>query len=109
MRELSVLYEAARVGRSSPLEALPVQYADFSVWQRGWLTGEVEARSLAFWKGLLTGAPPALELLPDRPRPVMQSYRGRDFKAALPPALAEALGSTARRLGATRYMVWLAA
>ena len=75
-RELSALYEAYREGRESPLPELPVQYADYAVWQREQLAGEVLDRQLAYWRERLAGAPELLELPTDHPRPPVQTYRG---------------------------------
>ena len=75
-RELSVLYRALVTGESSALPELPIQYADFAVWQREWLQGEVLERQLSYWKKQLAGAPVRLELPTDRPRPAVQSFHG---------------------------------
>ena len=69
VREVALLYEAFSEGRPSPLEELPIQYADFAVWQRQWLQGELLEQQLGYWKKQLQGAPPILELPMDRPRP----------------------------------------
>ena len=76
LRELGTLYAAFSKGRPSPLQELPVQYADFAVWQRERLTGEVLARQLKYWKRQLDGAPPVLDLPTDWPRPPVQTFRG---------------------------------
>ena len=62
-------------GEESPLEELPIQYADFAVWQREWLQGEVLERQLEYWRKQLAGVA-VLELPTDHPRPAVQSYRG---------------------------------
>ncbi|MCP4654094.1 MAG: non-ribosomal peptide synthetase, partial [bacterium] len=77
LNELSVLYQAFSAGQASPLPELRVQYADFAVWQRQRLSGEVLEQELKYWKGQLAGAPQRLELPTDRPRPAMQTFRGR--------------------------------
>ncbi len=85
-----------------------MQYADFAVWQRSWLHGEVLESEIAFWRRQLAGLPPLLELPTDRPRPAVQSFRGATRPVRLPAGLtrqAEALG---RREGATLFMVLLA-
>ncbi|MFF0526724.1 amino acid adenylation domain-containing protein, partial [Actinomadura nitritigenes] len=74
-RELAALYEAFRRGEPDPLSPLPVQYADFAVWQRQWLTSAVLEGQLAFWRERLAGVP-VLELPVDRPRPVVRSSVG---------------------------------
>ena len=73
---MTALYAAFSSGRPSPLRELPIQYADFAVWQRKWLQGDVLEEQLAYWKRRLEGAPPVLELPTDRPRPAVQTYRG---------------------------------
>ena len=74
-RELSVLYQAFSNGKPSPLTALPIQYADFAVWQRQWLAGEVLETQLSYWREQLADVA-LLQLPTDRPRPAVQSYRG---------------------------------
>ena len=73
-RELVALYAAFRAGEPDPLPPLPVQYADFAVWQREWLSEAVLEGQLAYWRDQLAGAP-ALELPADRPRPPVRSDR----------------------------------
>ncbi|MCP4655539.1 MAG: AMP-binding protein, partial [bacterium] len=90
-RELAVLFGAFSAGRPSPLNELPVQYADFAHWQRRWLAGEVLEAQLDYWRRQLAGAPARLELPTDRPRPAVQSYRGRSLGVALPEELSGAL------------------
>jgi amino acid adenylation domain-containing protein len=107
--EGGALYRAFVEGRRSPLPALPVQYADFAAWQRGWLRGEALDRQLAWWKEELGGAPTRLELPTDRPRPRVQTFRGAVRRLALAPELIAALADLAGREGATLYMVLLAA
>ncbi len=108
VREVGEVYAALVRREASPLPAPPVQYADFAVWQRGWMSGEVLERQLAYWRGALAGAPTVLELPGDRPRPAVQSQRGGLVPAALPAELRGALAGLARRSGATLYMVLLA-
>ena len=76
-RELSVLYEAFSRSQPSPLPELPIQYADYAVWQREWLQGEVLESQLSYWKKQLEGIPGVLHLPTDHPRPAVQSYRGK--------------------------------
>ncbi|MFY1824742.1 non-ribosomal peptide synthase/polyketide synthase [Myxococcus fulvus] len=101
-RELESLYVAA------VLPELPVQYADYSVWQQDWLKGEVESAQLAWWGEALKGAPPVLELPTDRPRPPVQGYRGASVPVRLSTELSESLRQLGRREGATLYMTLLA-
>jgi len=107
--ELAALYGAFAAGRPSPLAEPPVQYADFVVWQRHWLTGEALDRQLAWWTEQLAGAPTLLELPADRPRPAVRTERGGVVRAALPAVLAEGVRALARRRGATPFMALLAA
>lgn len=76
MREMTTLYDAYSHGRPAPLPELPIQYADYAVWQREWLVGEVLEKELGYWREQLSGAPAVLELPADRPRPAVQSFRG---------------------------------
>ena len=108
MQEVTSLYDAFASGRSSPLPELPVQYADFAVWQRGWLSGEVLERELGYWKERLAGAPALLELPTDRPRPAVQTNRGRVRDVRLTAELASGLQRLGRQSGATLFMVLLA-
>ncbi|MCP4663526.1 MAG: AMP-binding protein, partial [bacterium] len=107
--ELTTLYRAFLAGEPSPLEALPVQYADYAVWQRHWLSGEVLEARIDYWKRRLGGAPAALDLPTDRPRPAHQTFRGRTLGACLPEALTRGVEALSRRRGATLYMTLLAA
>jgi acyl carrier protein len=77
-REVSTLYAAYAAGQESPLPELPIQYADYAVWQRDWLQGEVLEEQLGYWRKQLAGAPAVLELPTDRPRPAQlnSSRRG---------------------------------
>src|SRR5262249_2043288 len=75
IRELTALYEAHSSNRPSPLPELPIQYADFAVWQRQWLQGEALESQLSYWRRMLENAPPALELPKDRPRSAIQTFQ----------------------------------
>jgi amino acid adenylation domain-containing protein len=107
--ELSALYPALSAGRASPLPDLPVQVADVALWQRQWLSGAVLASQLAYWKEQLRGAPAALELPTDRPRPAARSYQGATHRRRLPRELSAALAALSRREGVTLFMTLLAA
>ncbi|MGC5568942.1 amino acid adenylation domain-containing protein, partial [Streptomyces sp. FR-108] len=107
-RELSALYEAFRAGEPDPLPPLPVQYADFAVWQREWLEGEVLEGQLAYWRARLGGASP-LELPTDRPRPPVWSPAGTQTRFTVPARTADVLRELSRRNGATMFMTLLAA
>ncbi|HEV7517044.1 MAG TPA: condensation domain-containing protein, partial [Thermoanaerobaculia bacterium] len=104
-RELAALYTADH--RSLP--ELACQYADFAVWQRAWLQGEVLETYLDFWLNELRDAPQVLELPLDRPRPATQTTRGAEQPVELPGRLANALKALARQAGATPFMAVLAA
>jgi len=108
-RDLFALYEAFSRCAASPLPPLPVQYADYAVWQRGWLTGEALERQLRWWKERLGGSPPVTELPTDRPRPAVVSGRGAVVRFEIPAEATRGLRSLARREGATLYMVVRAA
>ncbi|HEV3050189.1 MAG TPA: amino acid adenylation domain-containing protein, partial [Longimicrobium sp.] len=109
LRELAVLYEAYREGRESPLPELAVQYADYAVWQREHLAGEVLDRKISYWRERLVGAPGLLELPTDRPRPAVQTHRGTAERVELPGELLERLRALGRSEGATLYMTLLGA
>ncbi|HEX7182532.1 MAG TPA: amino acid adenylation domain-containing protein [Thermoanaerobaculia bacterium] len=109
VRELSALYEAFVQGKPSPLPELPLQYADFAVWQRSWLRGEALEAQLAYWRQRLAGAPELLELPADRPRPAVQSFHGAQRSFALPSGLSRQLAELCRRQGVTPFMALLAA
>ncbi|HSF39893.1 MAG TPA: amino acid adenylation domain-containing protein, partial [Thermoanaerobaculia bacterium] len=101
-RELAALYEAFSRGLPSPLPELPVQYADYAAWQRSRLDGDTLTAELSWWRETLAGAPAALDLTTDRPRPAVQSFRGAAEPADLPDG--PELSALARRGGATRFM-----
>jgi amino acid adenylation domain-containing protein len=109
VRELSALYAASSRGEPSPLPELPVQYADFAVWQRARLAGEALESQLGWWRERLAGAPPLLELPTDRPRSSVVGARAAHRPVVLPPATARALREVAAREGATMFMTLLAA
>ncbi|HVR96999.1 MAG TPA: amino acid adenylation domain-containing protein, partial [Thermoanaerobaculia bacterium] len=103
LAELAASYEGL------PLPELPIQYADFSSWQRRWLDGEALASQLAYWRRQLAAAPQSLDLPADRPRPAVQSFRGSSRPVALAAGLSAALAGLSRRAGATPFMTLLAA
>jgi amino acid adenylation domain-containing protein len=108
MGELAALYPALAAGLPSPLPELTVQYADYALWQRQWLTGEVLERQLGYWRQQLSGLPPLLELPTDRPRPAIQTTHGAVLALRLPHALTTDLAALGRRAGVTQFMVLLA-
>jgi amino acid adenylation domain-containing protein len=109
VREVAALYEAYTQAQESPLAELPVQYADFAVWQREWLTGEVLEAQLSYWRRQLAGAPEVLELPTDRPRPAVRTHDGRTHSFSVAPEITQALRALSRREGVTLYMTLLAA
>ncbi|HEY0172749.1 MAG TPA: condensation domain-containing protein, partial [Pyrinomonadaceae bacterium] len=109
VRELSAFYEAEAGGAEARLPELPVQYADYAAWQRGWLQGEELERQLGYWRGQLAGAPTVLELPADRPRPKMQTSRGAFERFEISADVISKLGDLSRQEGATLFMTLLAA
>ena len=107
-RELSSGYNAFVSGHAPDLPRLPIQYADYAVWQREWLRGEMLEGQLAYWKEKLADLS-ALELPTDRPRPPVPSYQGAHLTFDLPAPLTQALKELSRREGATLFMTLLAA
>ncbi|HKV09099.1 MAG TPA: amino acid adenylation domain-containing protein [Thermoanaerobaculia bacterium] len=107
--ELAALYRALAAGEPSPLPPLPVQYADFAVWQRRWLTGPALEAQLAWWRERLADAPPPLDLPADRPRPAEPTWEGAIEPLALSPSLAEGVRQLARERRATPFMIVLTA
>ncbi len=108
LREVEALFTAALSRRPPALPGLPFQYADFAVWQRGWLTGERLERQLAFWRERLAD-PPVLQLPTDHPRPAVPSSRGLRLARPVPERLAAGLRSLGRRHEASLFMTLLAA
>ncbi len=109
LRELGLLYQAFAAGNPSPLAELPVQYADFAVWQRNWLQGNVLERQLSYWKKQLSDTSPLLAVPTDYLRAGYQNYQGASQSLELPPNLTAALYAFHRREGVTLFMTLLAA
>jgi surfactin family lipopeptide synthetase A len=107
--ELRALYEAAILGNPSSLAPLPIQPADYALWQREWLQGTAAAEQLAFWGRQLSGAQSFVALPTDYPRPAISSYRGAMHPFALSPEITDALKLLSRREGVTLFMTLLAA
>ncbi|MFL5383903.1 MAG: non-ribosomal peptide synthetase [Longimicrobiaceae bacterium] len=108
-RELWTLYEAFSKGEPSPLPEPELQYADAAVWQRERLQDVALQRELAWWRERLEGAPTALELPTDRPRPAVQSTAGTRLRGSVPAPLTSRLKELARHEDATLFIVLLAA
>jgi amino acid adenylation domain-containing protein/non-ribosomal peptide synthase protein (TIGR01720 family) len=106
--EVSALYRAFAAGKPSPLPTLSIQYADFALWQRNWLTGGTLERELAYWKEKLATLVP-LDLPTDRPRPPIPTFRGATLRATLSPELTRALERLSRKEGVSLFMTVLAA
>lgn len=108
LRELVALYRAFIAGQPSPLAPLPVQFADFALWQRAWMDGAPAARQRAYWREQLRGLRPVWRFPLDRPRPRHQSMRGRSLRLELAPDLADAARALARRHDATLFQMMFA-
>ncbi|MER5481516.1 amino acid adenylation domain-containing protein [Streptomyces sp. NPDC002734] len=108
--DLAAAYRARAEGRAPAWEPLPVQYADYALWQHELASDEAAVRGhLEFWERNLAGAPPVLELPAARPRPAEPSHRGGHVPIVLDAATHQALEELARRTGATLFMVLQAA
>ncbi|NMZ05627.1 non-ribosomal peptide synthetase [Pseudomonas proteolytica] len=107
-RELSALYEAFIDERESPLEPLPVQYLDYSVWQRQWLEAGERQRQLDYWTTQLGNEHPLLELPSDRPRPAVQSHQGELYRFDLSADLAARVRAFNAEHGLTLFMTMTA-
>ncbi|HYH45921.1 MAG TPA: condensation domain-containing protein, partial [Thermoanaerobaculia bacterium] len=105
IRELGTVYNRISAGDLTPLPELPIQYADFAAWQRGWLTGEVLEGQLGYWRKQLQGAPVSLDLPTDRPRPAAQGFAGAVLPFTLAAGLLGALRALAQESGGTLFMV----
>ena len=107
-REFTTVYAACAAEEPSPLAPLPVQYADFAIWQRGWLQGTVLDGQLAYWRSQLADVPP-LELPTDHQRPVVPSHTAGFVPLRLDAALTAQVRSLSRAEGVTLFMTLLAA
>jgi amino acid adenylation domain-containing protein len=108
-QQLAAVYTAFLQGKPNPLAKLPIQYADFAVWQRQWLSGVRLETQLDYWKNQLAGATTVLELPTDKPRPPVQTYRGASQSLLLPSTLSASLTTVSRQQGVTLFMTLLAA
>ncbi len=108
-REVAQVYVALRDGVEPDLPELPIQFADFAVWQRQQLSGEAGERHLGYWKKTLGDAPMVLEIPTDRPRPPVQTFAGGREYVTYPPEVLEHLKGLAQETGATMFMAMLAA
>ncbi|WP_060515017.1 non-ribosomal peptide synthetase [Pseudomonas sp. NBRC 111132] len=106
--ELMQLYAGYSQGEDVQLPTLPVQYADYAIWQRQWMEAGEQERQLAYWKAQLGDDQPVLELPTDRPRAAANSHRGARHEVRLPDALVHSLKQLAQQQGATLFMLLLA-
>ncbi|MEZ4868170.1 MAG: amino acid adenylation domain-containing protein [Caldilineaceae bacterium] len=109
VRELTALYTAFVQGEPSPLPDLPIQYADFAVWQRNWLQGAVLEEQLTYWQRQLAGAPELLQLPTDFPRPAVQTFLAKKVDFRIDAVLVQGLRALGQQAGATLFMTLLAA
>lgn len=107
--EMVPLYEAFVSGRPSPLPELKVQYADFAIWQHGWLQGPLLEGQLAYWGNQLKGPLPVLDLAGDFPRPQSPCGAGGLVGAYIPPELMQKLRLLGNREGCTMFITLLSA
>ena len=107
--ELSALYKAYSQGQPSPLAPLPIQYADFAIWQKDWLQGDVLETQLNYWQQQLKDAPALLSLPTDRPRPAVQTFAGATQEFTLSVELTNRLTKLSQERGCTLFMTLLTA
>jgi amino acid adenylation domain-containing protein len=108
VQELGALYRAFAAGEPSPLPPLPVQYADYAVWQRQQLDGDRLEEQIDYWRQRLAGAPAVLDLPFDRPRPVVQRFQGAKLPWRCPSAALAGLHALQREHRVTLFMTLLA-
>ncbi|MEL7500832.1 MAG: condensation domain-containing protein, partial [Cyanobacteria bacterium J06554_6] len=109
VQELGIFYRAALMGQQATLPTLPVQYADFAIWQRDWLQGEQLEQQLNFWREQLDTNASVLQLPADFPRARVQTYRGAVEQFSLSKELSQQISTLAQRQSATVFMALLAA
>ena len=109
IEELTTLYHAYTKGLEPLLPELPIQYADFAIWQREYLQGEIRQNQLNYWQKQLAAAPALLDLPTDYPRPLQQSFQGDRIKCILSPELSQGLNKLSREKGVTLFMTLLTA
>nr|WP_054062861.1 non-ribosomal peptide synthetase [Pseudomonas fuscovaginae] len=108
IEELVQCYQSLSQGLTLELPALPIQYADYALWQRHWMEAGEQERQLAYWQQQLGGEQPVLELPTDHPRPVSRSFAGASCNLTLEPALGDGLKALARRESVSLFSVLLA-
>lgn len=104
LRELATFYHARCHAQEPALPALPIQYADFAVWQRARQQGALHERQLAYWRAQLNDMPALLDVPTDHPRPAVQSYRGDRFAFEIDETLTAALHTLSHSAQATLFM-----
>jgi len=112
IKEIAILYDAFSKAEPLPLPELPIQYADFAMWQQEWLTGEVLEKQMNYWENQLNGRNgklQVLELSTDRPRPAVQTSNGDSVDVLLPRSLGDSLKTLSSKEGVTFFMTLLAA
>ncbi|HKN83072.1 MAG TPA: amino acid adenylation domain-containing protein, partial [Pyrinomonadaceae bacterium] len=109
IRELGSLFDAFSTGRPSPLPKLPIQFADYAVWQKKWLSGETLEKQRAYWTKQLGGKLPVLELPSDHPRPPVQTFNGARQRIFLSQELTASLRSFSNKNGTALFSTLLAA
>lgn len=109
IQELITLYQAQIAGTDLDLPPLPIQYADYAVWQRSWLDEELLHKQLGYWKEQLADAPTVIELSGDRPRPLVPTYQSQTLAYQIGPELVQKLEELSRQNGATLFMTLLSA
>ena len=107
--ELSAIYDAFSAWRESPLREVPIQYFDYSAWQREWLQGELLQKQVAYWKNQLGNEIPVMELPTDRPRPGVQTFNGAREWLVLSEQLTSAVLALTQRAGVTQFIALLTA
>ncbi|MDE3105744.1 MAG: amino acid adenylation domain-containing protein, partial [Acidobacteriota bacterium] len=108
VRELDAFYRAARQGVEAALPEMPIQYADFAIWQQQNLTGEYLSRQLDYWKQQLAGIPASLEIPTDRPRPAVQTFNGHSLHFRLSAELTQQVKQCSQAESVTPFMLLLA-
>ncbi|HEY3582445.1 MAG TPA: condensation domain-containing protein, partial [Pyrinomonadaceae bacterium] len=108
-KELAVLYQAFATGQPSPLPELPIQFADYAVWQRERMNGDEYQKDLDYWREQLAGAPFVLDFPTDFPRPPIQNFHGARVYVTYPKSLLDGLKELSRREGVTMFMTLMAA
>jgi amino acid adenylation domain-containing protein len=108
-KELAVLYQAFATGQSSPLPELPIQFADYAIWQRERMNGDEYKKDLEYWHRQLADAPFILDFPTDFPRPPIQNFHGARVYVSYPKSLLDGLKELSRREGVTMFMTLMAA